>query len=170
MEKIRDLVSISVALFAILFMLKCTGPEEPKVDGRVLASEAVSCSLVGIWARCISNGVESARISFIASSSLITQKTETFMKSANCSGESDAVDATDMSYHIGEIGKSKFIIGGTDLDFTSNSDLSCGTDQTVYSAIKFTAGCDAFFPVQSNPGCVPIDRGMVLDPVPFVRQ
>jgi hypothetical protein len=172
MEKIRNIVSLAVALFALIFMLKCTGPDSPQVEeNRAIAqAQDVTCSLVGLWTRCISNGFQSARISFIASSSLITQKTETFLTSPNCSGDADSEDATDMSYHMGEVGKSEFVIGGTDMDFTSNSDLTCGPNKTVYSTIKFTPACNAFFPGLSDPGCVPIDRDMVLDAVPFVRQ
>jgi hypothetical protein len=169
MEHFRNLVSLAVALFALVFMLKCTGPDTPQVEKRSVA-QAASCSLAGTWTRCISNGTSSAKILFIADEKKITQKTQSFLSVPDCSGAFDGEDQTEMNYVLGPQGRSAFVKDGTDVDFTSASDLSCGEGQTVYSAIKFSPGCNDFYPVQSYPGCESTERGMILDTVPFSRQ
>lgn len=157
-------------LFAALgFLLKCTGPEATKDGARAIAS-VESCSLAGTWTRCISNGTASGRITFIAGEDLISQKTDTFLSNASCAGLPDGESITDITYKIGESGKSTFIKGGTDVDLTSSADLGCGSDTTVYSVIKFSEDCSKFFPVQMQPGCKPSERGLIIDTVPFERQ
>lgn len=169
MNKIGNIIYYSMLFAALGFLLKCTGPESAQEESRVVASEN-SCSIVGTWVRCISNGTASGRITFIANGSLISQKTDTFLSNPSCAGMPDGESITDIYYKIGEAGKSTFVKGGTDIDLTSSEDLGCGSDVTVYSVIKFTDDCNQFFPVQMLPGCTPSERGLIIDTVPFERQ
>lgn len=154
--------------------MKCTGPEAPGTDkarkAASLKAPDEACSLPGTWSRCISNGTASARITFVATEDLISQKTDTFLSNALCAGSPDGESIADLHYQSGPSGASSFIRGGTDLDLTSSTDLGCGSDNTVYSVIKFTEDCLQFYPVQMQPGCKPTERGLILDTVPFVRH
>jgi len=166
----RNVVYYSVLFAALGFLLKCTGPNiETKDEARNVAS-IKSCSMAGTWSRCISNGTASGRITFIASETVISQKTDTFLSNPSCAGRPDGEDLTDINYKMGEQGKSAFIQGGTDVDLTSATDLGCGSDVTVYSVVKFSDDCSKFFPVQMMPGCKPSERGLIIDTVPFEKQ
>jgi hypothetical protein len=169
MTSFGNIIYYSMLFAALGFLLKCTGPDEATETARITAS-VESCSLVGTWARCISNGTASGRITFIASENLISQKTDTFLSNPLCAGMPDGESITDITYTIGPSGKSTFIRDGTDIDLTSSTDLGCGSDVTVYSVIKFTEDCTHFFPVQMLPGCKPSERGLIIDTIPFERQ
>ncbi len=169
MNKFRDLIYFSMLFAALGLLLRCTGAESPIKETRATAS-VESCSLVGTWTRCISNGVASGRITFTASEDLISQKTDTFPSNAYCAGMPDGEDITDINYKIGEQGKSGFLKGGTDIDLTSSENLGCGSDATVYSVIKFSSDCSKFFPVQDLPGCQASKRSLIIDTVPFEKN
>lgn len=159
-------------LAALGFLMKCTAPNDSDEVRKAasLQESAEACTILGTWSRCISNGTASARITFIATEDLISQKTDTFLSNALCEGAPDGESIADLHYQAGPSGASSFIRGGTDLDLTSMTDLGCGADKTVYSVIKFSEDCSQFYPVQMQPGCKPTERGLILDTVPFQRQ
>ena len=165
----RQIVYYLILAFAALFLVKCSDGVPIQAEDETIA-KAESCTLVGNWSRCISNGAASARIGFVANGRLISQKTDSFLASPDCSGPPDGESVIDIHYTLGAYGKSGFVEGGTDVDLTSSADLGCGSDKTVYSVIKFNKDCSEFFPVQLSPGCRADSRGVILDTVPFVRE
>lgn len=170
MNKLGHVVYISMLFVALIFLIKCTGKNSAKSSSNRIVASAEACSLVGTWTRCISNGTASGRISFIATETLVSQKTDTYLSNAYCAGLPDDESATDINYKLGAAGKSTFVKDGTDIDLTSSSDLGCGSDLTVYSVIKFSNNCTQFYPVQNIPGCSASTRGTILDTVPFEKQ